>query len=238
MRLAEAGELLARTFELFRRNWRLVFVLTLPIVVVVDGVTALGLGELTHTYRPAPPLRDAYIEVAAGRLVTLPLISAILARWIHERGRGRPGGAIEVLASGLEAFPAVLLGVAVWLIVSAAGFIFLIFPGIYTAVSWYFVAQAVVIDDSRGLASIYRSAAVIRGNWWRSFGVGVCFWLIEIVVTLVIGAVFAPLASSANAFAVLVVGEVIADAVTLPFLAIGATLYYLRLREAAATPRT
>ena len=56
MRLAEAGELLARTFEVFRRNWRLVFVLTLPIVVVVDGVTALGVGAWLVVARDTTPL--------------------------------------------------------------------------------------------------------------------------------------------------------------------------------------
>ena len=46
---------------------RLVLMLTLPIVVIVVGVTALGLGELGASYRTALPVRDLYIEVAAGR---------------------------------------------------------------------------------------------------------------------------------------------------------------------------
>lgn len=236
MRRSDAGDLLARTFALLRRDWRTVFALTLPVVVIVDGVTWLGLGELTHHYRPLPPSRDAFIDFATGLLVTLPLISAILARWIDQRGNGRQVTAVEVLATGLEAFPVVLVGVAVWLIVSLGGFVFLIFPGIYTAVSWYFVAQAVVIDEQRGLAPIYRSAALVRGRWWRSAGVGLVFWAVRVAVLTVTGAVFAPLASTWNAFGVLLISEIIADALTLPFLAIGATLHYLKLRETAALP--
>jgi len=236
MRRSDAGQLLARTLDLLRRDWRTVFALTLPIVVIVDVVTWLGLGELTHHYRPLPPSRDALIDFATGVLVTLPLVTAILARWIDERGRGHSVSAVEVLAAGLEAFPVVLIGVAIWLIVSLGGFVFLIFPGIYTAVSWYFVAQAVVIDEQRGIAPIYRSAALVRGRWWRSAGVGLVFWAVRVAVLTVTGAVFAPLASSSNAFGVLLISEILADALTLPFIAIGATLYYLQLRETAALP--
>ena len=98
--------------------------------------------------------------------------------------------------------------------------------------SWYFVVQAVVIDDDRGLAPIARSAALVRGNWWRSAGVGLAFFLLERGRDGADRRRLRAARHAANSDAVLVVGEIIADAVTLPFLAIGATLYYLQLREA------
>jgi hypothetical protein len=114
----------------------------------------------------------------------------------------------------------------------------IIVPGLYTFVSWYFVVQAVVIDEDRGLAAISRSAALVRGKWWRSLGVGICFVLPSVIASGVIGAAFTPLASAANSDAVIAVGQAVADTVTLPFLAIGATVYYMQLRvEAARTAR-
>jgi hypothetical protein len=126
----------------------------------------------------------------------------------------------------------------VWLVVSVAGFLFLIIPGIYTLVSWYFVVQAVVIDNDRGLRPISRSSALVRGKWWRTAGVGLAFLIPSEGAAQLIGLAFNPIASAANSQAVLVVGELVADTLTLPFLAIGATLYYLQLRaEAAAASR-
>jgi hypothetical protein len=236
MRQRTLGDLLARALGLYRRNLVLVLVLTLPIVVIVIGLTALGLGELGLSYRASLPARDIYVEAAASELVTAPLVTSVLARWVALGAHGERAVATDLLASGLEAFPAVLLVVVVWLVVSAAGFLLLIIPGIYTFVSWYFVVQAVVLDGERGLAPISRSAALVRGNWWRSAGTGLAFLIPSAIATALIGAAFAPLASAANSDAVLVAGEIVADALTLPFLAIGATLYYLQLRERAGAP--
>src|SRR5579871_2321840 len=63
-------ELLRRAFDLYRQNMRLVLGLTLPVVVIVIAVTALGLGELGASYHASLPGRDLYIEAAAGELVT------------------------------------------------------------------------------------------------------------------------------------------------------------------------
>jgi hypothetical protein len=229
------GQLLARAFELYRHNLRLVLTLALPVVVIVIGVTALGLGEFGSGYHASLSARDVYVEAAASELVTAPLIASMLARWVLVETGGERLSATELLAGALEAFPAVLLVVFVWLVVSAGGFLVLIFPGLYTFVSWFFVVQAVVIDKARGLAPIARSAALVRGRWWRTAGVGLSFFVPSAAATALIGAVAAPLAGAANSDAVLVGATVLADTLTLPFLAIGATLYYLELRAQAAS---
>jgi hypothetical protein len=38
-----------------------------------------------------------------------------------------------------------------------------ILPGVYLAVRWYFVPQAVVIDGARGPAALTRSGQIVRG---------------------------------------------------------------------------
>ena len=101
--------------------------------------------------------------------------------------------------------------------------------------SWYFVVQAVVIDGDRGFAPIARSAALVRGHWWQSLGTGVAFVLVAgLVPQLVLDFAFTPVARSANSYAVVVLVVAIARVIALPFVAIGSTLYYLQLREAAA----
>jgi len=231
------GALLRASFELYRRHVRLVLIVTVPVVILVTGLTALGLGELGARVRPAPPLRDTYIDLAASQLVTAPLITAILARLVVLTGRGETVSATNVVADALEAFPAVLLVIVAWLVVSLVGFASFIVPGVYVFVSWYFVVQAVVIDGDRGFAPIRRSAGLVRGHWWQSAVIGVAFSLAALVPRLVIVYALTPLASSANSYAIVVFAAAIASVVALPFLAIGATLYYLYLRD-EATPRT
>ena len=189
------GQLLAQAFGLYRHNLRLVVTLALPVVAVVIGVTALGLGEFSDTYRAALPARDLYVEAAASELVTAPLDQLDARALGVERDPRRSLTATDILAGALKALPAVLLVVFVWLVVSAGGFLVLIFPGIFTFVGWYFVVQAVVIDNDRGLAPISRSSALVRGNWWRTFGIGVVFVVPSGVFTALIGTAFAPLAT-------------------------------------------
>jgi len=190
MRQSIVGDLVARSFDLYRRHFGLVLSLTLPVVVVVFVLTALGLGELNASYRTALPLRDFWIEEAASQIVTTPLITAMLARFVLLEQRGERISATDLLAGALEAFPAVLLVVLVWLTVSVALFAILILPGVYFAVSWFFVVQAVVIDGDRGLAPLTRSASLVRLRWWRSAGVGLAFQVLVTLASAVIGAVF------------------------------------------------
>ena len=227
------GDLIARSFVLYRGNWRRVLALTVPIVIIVTGVTALGLGELGAHYHSSVSLRDAYIDFAASGLVAVPLINSILARWVLLESRGEQISSSDLLAGAFEAFPNVLLVIVAWVAAVLAGALVVVLA-FYFLVSWYFVVQAVVIDGDRGFAPIARSAALVRGNWWRSAGIGICFQLIAALPHEAIVAAFDSLASSANSYAVVVVGEILSNAITLPFLAIGATLYYLRLRDAAA----
>jgi hypothetical protein len=229
------GALLAEAFELYRRNVRVVLGVTIPIVVIVTGVTALGLGELTARFNPAPPSRDVLIDVLASGLVTVPLISAILAQLVVATRRGERPAVTELVGNALEVFPTVLLVIVAWLAVSFAGLVTLIAPGIYIFVSWYFVVQAVVIDGDRGIAPIARSAALVRGHWWQSLGTGIAFvFAAALVPQLVLDFAFTPVARSANSYAVVVAVVAIARVIALPFVAIGSTLYYLQLREAAA----
>jgi hypothetical protein len=229
------GALLTEAFDLYRRNLRVVLGVAIPIVVIVTGVTALGLGELTARFNPAPPSRDVWIDVLASGLVTVPLISAILAQLVVATRRGESPAVTELVGNALEVFPTVLAVIVAWLAVSVVGFVALIVPGIYVFVSWYFVVQAVVIDGDRGFAPIARSAALVRGHWWQSLGTGVAFVLVAgLVPQLLLDFAFTPVARSANSYAVVVVVVAIARVILLPFVAIGSTLYYLQLRDAAA----
>jgi len=230
------GTLLRETLDLYRRNARIVLIATVPVILIVTGVTALGLGELSAKLNPAPPSRDLWIDLLASELVTIPLISSILARWVYLRRRGEQTTIADLVAGALEVFPAVLLVVVAWFTVSVVGLVTLVIPGIYVVVSWYFVVQAVVIDGDRGFAPIARSAAAVRGRWWQSLGMGIAVQLTAFIPQLVLAYAFTPVARSANSYAIVVVVVALARVIALPFVAIGATLYYLQLRDNPLRP--
>ena len=227
------GDLLVRSFALYRGNWRRVLALTVPIVIVVTGVTALGLGELGAKFHTSVSVRDVYVELGANFLVTVPLVNSLLARWVLVETRGEHVASTDLVGHALESFPQVLL-VVVMLLAGLVVGAFLVVLWIFILVSWYFGVQAVVIDGRRGAAAIARSAELVRGNWMRSAGTGLAFWLIVLLPGQFIAGIFESLASSANSYALVVAGQVVANTLTLPFIAIGSTLYYLQLRAAAA----
>jgi hypothetical protein len=234
-RSVSVGELLRNSVELYRRNIGMVLVLTVPIIVIVTGVTAIGLGEFTAKLDPAPPMRDVWVDVLASELVTVPLITSILARWVVMKLRDEQVVASELVAGALEVFPAALLVIVVWLLVSALGLFTLIVPGVYIAVSWYFVVQAVVLDGDRGFAPVARSAALVRGRWWQTFGIGLAFQLVAALIPqLVLAYLLTPVARSANSYAIVVLVVALVRVIALPLVAIGSTLYYLHLRDTAA----
>ena len=72
----------------------------------------------------------------------------------------------------------------------AAGFVLLIIPGIYLAVKLYFVPQTVVIEGARRLDALRQSSDMVRGFWWRTFGLVVLINLAAALPALVITAPF------------------------------------------------
>ena len=151
---ATVGELLARAFDLYRRNLRLVLTLTLPVVVIVIGVTALGLGELgAQLPRVAADRATSTSRPRASELVTVPLITSMLARWVA----GRASAASASRRPTCWPARSRRSRRCCWWCSSGCVVVRRRLPGADLArastrfVSWYFVVQAVVIDGDRGL---------------------------------------------------------------------------------------
>ena len=237
--LLPVGQVLRNTLAFYRAHARLVLIVTFPVVAFVDVVIGAGLGELTASVHKKLSSADGYIGLAADDLVTVPLVTAMLARAVViELGGGQPPTLRQVAEQGFDLFAPALLVVIMFVLAVLFGLI-LIVPGIYIAVSWYFVVQAVAVDGHRGFAATAASSALVRGRWWHTAGVLICLQLLADIASGVVTAIFESLANAVNSDAIVVVGNVLIDTVALPFVAVGATLYYLELRQRAgmAAPR-
>ena len=98
----------------------------------------------------------------------------------------------------------------------------------YLLVIWFFAFEAIMIEGKESIAALGRSRELVRGNWWRLFGVGVVFVLIFGAVSIAGGIaglvleIFSP-----------VPGQLAFTAATVlvfPVMSIGRTLVYLDLR--------
>ena len=98
----------------------------------------------------------------------------------------------------------------------------------YVLVIWFFAVQAVVIETKSTFDALRRSQELVKGNWWRVFGIGVGFVLLgiallipAIVASVIVGFINAVLSN-------VVLG--VAVALVTPVLYIGSTLLYIDLR--------
>jgi hypothetical protein len=235
--LAWLFDLFVRSARLYRAHIWMFVAIAGGVVAVVDVILGVGLGELTSRYQSDPSSANGVITLAASAFVTTPLITAMLAQAVVDIRAGEPGSATGAVQRGLDLFAPVLIVIILYVAAVIAGFFAFIVPGVYIAVSWYFVAQAVVIDGRRGFAGLARSGELVRGNWWRALSAGLLFNVAVAIPSSALKVVFAAAAKAADAQGILVVGDIVYEAFALPFVAVGATLFYLQLRDAPRSPR-
>jgi hypothetical protein len=202
-----------------------------PVHLIVSGV---GLEYLTAPYREGA----RGVEVAITTIVTFILIAPLVtAGTIHALNAIAAGGAPNAgtsIVTALEAFTPLLLAV----LLSAAGILLglpLILPGIYLAVRWVFVPQAVMIDGARGADALKRSWHLVEGAWWRTLGVVLLANLAAALPGLLVIIPLEALAEAADREAVSLVGTIVTDVITAPFVALVVTLLFhdLRARQRA-----
>jgi hypothetical protein len=227
------GGLLTEAIGLFRAHLWLFVGISGGVVAVVNLILGVGLGELTSPYQAQASSGVEAITLAASAFVTTPLITAMLAQVVLDIRAGEAPSAARAVQRGLDLFAPILLVIVCYVAAVIAGFLALLVPGVYVAVSWYFVAQAVVVDDRRGFAALARSGELVKGSWWWALGAGLLFNFVVWIPAQVVDLVFDAAAQAVNSEALLVLGQIAYQAFSLPFVAIGATLFYLRLRERA-----
>jgi hypothetical protein len=148
-------------------------------------------------------------------------------------------GILLALAGAPAAAVAVALVIGVPLFVVAAAFL-------YT--SFALAPPAIVLEKQRVVASLRRSRALVRGAWWRTFGILLLVNIIAGVLANILGVPFQLLAYGVSyvtghgldiyalpPLVVTAVGTVVASAVTWPFTAVATALLYVdrRMRREA-----
>jgi hypothetical protein len=218
------------SLRVFGRHAGLFILLSAAVVIPVEvAVEGVGLELLWSDYDDSPALAEAAVPTVVGFLVMTPIITAICIYALHQIADGERPSPGQVFVAGFEAFTPLFAAVVLAAIGIALGFLALIVPGIYLAVRWYFVPQAVVIEGARGPAALTRSSQIVQGFWWRTFGLIVLANLAAAIPALVLLAPFTSIASSTDQAVWALVGTILTTSVTTPFVSLYSTLLYYDL---------
>jgi len=107
-------------------------------------------------------------SVMAAQAVFMPLLSSGQTYLVNETIEGRDGGADNmmsvIISNILKTSVTVLLSFACVMI----GTTLFIVPGVYLAICFAFVTQAVIITGKWGFGALKESFLVVRGKWFKT----------------------------------------------------------------------
>jgi hypothetical protein len=227
----DLSALVGDSLRVFARHFGTFLTLSAVVVVPVHlTVSGVGLEQLTADYDSSPSVPETIVPTAVSYLVVAPLINAICIYALHALAEGRRPRAGPSIVEGFEAFTPIFLAILLAAAGVALGLLLFIVPGIYLAVRWYFVPQAVVIQGGRGPGALSRSWDLTAGFWWRTFGILVVGNLISLLPAVVLSAPLAAVAESTDRALWSLIGTIATEMLTAPFLALLSTLLYYDLR--------
>ncbi len=215
----DLGGLISETFAVYGRSfWPFVSIAVVPeIVFIVAGLA---------------PIFAATILFLVGILLSILAAGAgIYAVAQHYVGPGIDVGRCFSEA-WQRAFNLVVAAIVVFLAIVGSVILMVIIVGIplffYLFVIWFFVFHVIMLENRYSLAALGRSRQLVRGSWWRVFGIGIIFVLLMLVLTIVLS-IPATILASTNAAAGNVATAVIGTLMS-PIAYIGGTLVYFDLR--------
>jgi hypothetical protein len=230
-RSREPRELFADSFSVLFRHFGVFLVLATVVVVPVHViVSGIGLHQLTGHYDKSPPLAESLLPSLVSFLVVSPLLNAICIRVLRQLADAEKPSARVAIVDGFEAFAPIFFAVLLAAVGIGVGLLLFIIPGIYLAVRWFFVPQAVVIEGARGPQALVRSMEVTSGFWWRTFLVVVAANVLAALPGLALSVPLTALAESSNRAVWSLAGTIVTEMLTTPFVALVATFLYFDLR--------
>lgn len=188
------GELLARAWQMYRREpW--LFLLLTAVTVVPVGILSSIAGSAAA---------DASDLAQAGAIIGIALIPAVLL--LPVSGAAVAYATVRRLAGESPSAGTALerVGIRFWTLFSAlvlvtlgviVGLFALVIPGIFLAILWLFAGQAVVVEDKGILDSLRRSQDLVRGAWWTVFLAWLLIQVVTAIAQLAIGIVGAAILS-------------------------------------------
>jgi hypothetical protein len=210
--------------------------------------TPAGGGPPTFSGQQFSSLSGTYALAGLGGLILLPFSVGAVYRAVTDVALGRPATVAVVLRETLNRyFPLLgLIGLVfvffiVWIIALVIGGRLLVLPGIavfcagvYLGVRWTLAVAAMMAEDLGPIRGLRRSWNLVRGQWWRTFGILLLVIIMQSVIGYALGFLFGLIAVAVTSgdvqLAVVAVGSTILGALVSPITTIAVVLLYFDLR--------
>lgn len=242
------GEILDVAIKIFFTHWRTLLAAALVVVVPVQiAITILTADYTTESFdfsssqTPEETLEElneyigglaisGILQASAVLLASAACFRAIAQAYLGEQTDWRAS-----LAYAIRRAPQLLLITLLYVLGWGFATLFFIAPGVWLYVAWAFALPVLLVEGLRGPKALGRSFALVRGRWWRTFGVLVLGFVLALVVSTVIQGVFllGLFAGSENDLFVLILSAVagtVGLAITTPFQAALLAVVYFDLR--------
>jgi hypothetical protein len=179
LRPMTAGDIVDEAIRLYRRHFRMFIIIGAIVIVPLSmlqiilslvgdqtDIVFVGVSTLTTT------ALSFLVYVVLWAAMARASASVFLEEPMDERQAYR--GIVDHIG------PALLLAIVYGITVTFLTFVFLI--GIYFAIAWLF-AMHIMIVERRGIGdSLSRSRTLIKGHWWRVFGIGLIAVIIQAII--------------------------------------------------------
>jgi hypothetical protein len=202
------GEVISKTFEVYRRDFTKYFVLFAVVEIIIGVVTTLAQHAFVLPTLPSNPTPQQFFNWFPGFFgALLPLVASIfivtvvffpiaqgsaikLASEQIEKGQTDIGTSIRFVASRLLWIWG--LSIVVGIIV-VLGFIALIVPGIILAIMFSLAFPALLIENKGVLDSMGRSRELVGHRWLKTFATFLVLAIIFIIASAIVGTISGPL---------------------------------------------
>ena len=168
------------------------------------------------------------ISAGVSILGVLSLQGAITG-YVDDVREGRPGRTTGELFGAVGPILWTLLGAEVLATIGiVGGLILLIVPGLVALTYWSGIVPAIVVERTSVLEAFRRSQSLVSGNALRVFAIILITVLIGSIVANMIALALSPLPRYVDLY----IASVIANAVTMPYVAVAWTVMFFELRRA------
>jgi hypothetical protein len=171
----EVAELLDEAFDLYKRNFRVLFLVTVLLNIPV-AVSVLATPE-ESAGRSVANLFSAFAWV-----VTLGALTHAAA----ERRFGRPVTVGAAYRQGLRQSLRMISAYLICFLAAAGGFLLFIFPGVIISLWTLLVAPVVMVENRGGIRALQRCRQLASGTLWRLFLMALAFWIVSTVFAIVL----------------------------------------------------
>lgn len=246
LRPLSLGEILDRTFTLYRKHFALFFGIAAFPQILILAIQLMAI-FVQPVRQPDPAHPFAFLN---GQFVAITLVTIVVALVAYLFSQGGAMFAVSEIYLGrqitiAEALGKVrghlgfLLGVILLngLVIGLASLLFLI-PGIYLACRLIACVPCALIEEKGPSASLSRSFSLTKGFAGRSFMIYVMYFAIAIVASMLFSLPFTPLIVTSAGDPLMVriwtscsqIGGAISSALVTPILTIAISIFYYDLR--------